>query len=204
LAVKRIFPTLQGEGPYAGQPAVFVRLGGCNLACAFCDTDFEDFSALGLDEIIGEVKRLAEGVRRLVVMTGGEPLRQNIAPLCEALLAKGFKVQIETNGTLWRELPQAVEIVCSPKNTGGGYAPLREDVLPRVNAFKFIISKNDSKYDHVAEVGQSRYGTPVYVQPMDEYDDTRNAENLAHALTLAQTQGYRLSLQLHKILGIES
>ncbi|MDE3061294.1 MAG: 7-carboxy-7-deazaguanine synthase QueE, partial [Pseudomonadota bacterium] len=133
LAVKRIFPTLQGEGPYAGHPAVFVRLGGCNLACAFCDTDFEGFATLAVNEIIGEVKRLAEGARRLVVITGGEPLRQNIVPLCEALLTEGFKVQIETNGTLARPLPENVEIVCSPKNAGNGYFPVREDLLARVD-----------------------------------------------------------------------
>jgi 7-carboxy-7-deazaguanine synthase len=202
LEVKSIFSTLQGEGPYVGWPSVFVRLGGCNLACSFCDTNFEDYSALKLDDIVGEVKKLGVG-RSLVVITGGEPFRQNIAPLCEALLAEGFKVQIETNGTLWRELPDAVDIICSPKNTSGKYVPVREDLLPRVSAFKFIISAADKKYNHVGNVGQEKYKTPVYVQPMDEYDDLRNAANMALALKLAREQGYRLSLQMHKILGIE-
>lgn len=185
-----------------------MRLGGCNLACHFCDTEFESFSARALPDILTEVKQLAldeqgRRVRHLVVITGGEPLRQNIAPLCEALLAGGFRVQLETNGTLYRQLPEAVAIVCSPKNTGGGYFPLREDLLPRVQALKFIISRHDPKYDHVGEVGQAKYATPVYVQPMDEYDAQRNAENLAHAASLATRHGYILSLQTHKILGIE-
>src|SRR4051812_4694104 len=82
LGVKSIFPTLQGEGPYTGHPAVFVRLGGCNLACSFCDTDFEGFSTLGVTGIVEQVTKLAvneagERVRHLVVITGGEPLRQN-------------------------------------------------------------------------------------------------------------------------------
>ncbi len=207
LEVKRLFPTLQGEGPYAGHPAVFVRLGGCNLACAFCDTEFEDFSPMPLDDIVAQVESLAaEGgrrVRNLAVISGGEPLRQNIAPLCERLLAAGFRVQIETNGTLFRPLPDRVDIVCSPKNTGGGYVPLRGDLLERVQALKFIISRHNPMYDHVGEVGQERYGTPVYVQPMDEYDEQRNAENLVLAKELAQRHGYRLSLQLHKLLEIE-
>jgi organic radical activating enzyme len=203
LEIKSIFATLQGEGPYAGWPAVFVRLGGCNLACAFCDTDFEGYASQPLEAIVAQVKKLAEGKRQLVVITGGEPLRQNIAPLCEALLAGGFKVQIETNGTLFRPLPEAVDIICSPKNTGQGYFPIRADLLPRIQAFKFIISKHDALYDHVAEIGQSTYPIPVYVQPMDEYDEARNAQNRAHALALAQTHGYRLSLQTHKLLGIE-
>jgi len=227
LEVKHIFPTLQGEGPYAGHPAVFVRLGGCNLACSFCDTDFEGYEPMPVTGIVENVKRLAcplptplpctgegrggaadegEGskrLRELVVITGGEPLRQNIAPLCEALSADGFKVQIETNGTLWRPLPDGVDIVCSPKNTGGGYFPIREDLLPRVQALKFIISRHDPLYNHVGEVGQEKYHTPVYLQPMDEYDPKRNADNLEYATELAMRDGYRLSLQLHKLLGIE-
>lgn len=203
LEVKHIFPTLQGEGPYVGVPSVFIRLGGCNLACTFCDTNFEDYQTMALPAIIEKVKELSAGVRNLIVITGGEPFRQNIVPLCERLLADGFKIQIETNGTLWRDLPEKVDIVCSPKNTGKGYFPVRPDLLARVNAFKFIISKHDAHYNHVADVGQGQYNTPVYVQPMDEYDDTRNAENLALALQLATEHGYRLSLQTHKMLGIE-
>jgi 7-carboxy-7-deazaguanine synthase len=208
LEVKSVFATLQGEGPYTGWPSVFVRLGGCNLACTFCDTDFEDYKSVALASLIEEVKQKSldeagKRIRPLVVITGGEPLRQNIAPLCEALLAESFKVQIETNGTLYRALPEGVDIICSPKNTGGGYFPVREDLLPRVNAFKFIISSRDENYNHVGEAGQKTFGTPVYVQPMDEYDDARNAENLALALRLATEHGYRLSLQTHKILGIE-
>lgn len=202
LEVKGIFATLQGEGPYAGQPAVFVRLGGCNLACAFCDTDFEGFSAMPLADIVRQVQVLAGDSCRLVVITGGEPLRQNIAPLCEQLLAASFQVQIETNGTLWRELPEEVEIVCSPKNTNGGYHRLREDLLPRVNALKFIVSKHNAQYSDIGDVGQGTYPIPVYVQPMDEYDEVRNAANAAYATLLAQKHGYRLSLQLHKTLGI--
>jgi len=208
LEVKTIFPTLQGEGPFTGHPAVFVRLGGCNLACTFCDTDFEGFAAIPVGGIIERVEELAKNetgqrVRQLIVITGGEPLRQNIAPLCEALLTAGFKVQIETNGTLFRPLPDNIDIICSPKNTGGGYFPIRGDLLPRLSALKFIISRFDEKYNRVGDVGQGAYPIPVYVQPMDEYDAKRNAENLSYAAELAQRHGYRLSLQTHKILGIE-
>lgn len=208
LEVKRLFATLQGEGPFTGHPSVFIRLGGCNLACTFCDTQFEDFKPRALENIMAEARALAadeagKRVRHLVVITGGEPLRQNIVPLCKALIADGFKVQIETNGTLYWPLPDEVAIVCSPKNTSGTYAPIREDLLSRLQALKFLISKHDGKYSHVGEVGQSRYGTPVYVQPMDEYDPARNAANLAYATEIAMRHGYRLSLQTHKILGIE-
>jgi 7-carboxy-7-deazaguanine synthase len=207
LDVQEIFATLQGEGPYVGWPSVFLRLGGCNLACDFCDTEFESFSARRLDDILSDIRMLANNetgarVRRLVVITGGEPLRQNLAPLCEALLQEGFKVQIETNGTLFQALPEAVEIICSPKISGGKYHTLHPDLLTRITALKFIVRATVGDYHAVAEVGQLERNIPVYVQPMDEYDEARNQANRAHALHLAQTKGYRLSLQTHKLLEI--
>jgi organic radical activating enzyme len=294
LSVVNIFPTLQGEGPFVGHPAVFVRLGGCNLACSFCDTEFEAYQDMALEDIIAKVERLSlfatptsshapslrgasapkqsifteekkmdwlahaslrvgqdlamtecgaeektrsvvpppiggrlgggrqlalteqvqpppqpspdgggRRVRNLVVVTGGEPFRQNIVPLCERLIAAGFMVQIETNGTLWRELPPEVHIICSPKVSNGSYHPLRPDLLARASALKFIVSADHAEYHDVAEVGQTAHRIPVYVQPMDEYNDEKNAANRAHASQLAQREGYRLTLQLHKILGIE-
>ncbi len=203
LQVVEVFATLQGEGPFTGHPAVFVRLGGCNLACDFCDTEFEDFKPEALSELVNRIEQtsIEEGkhVRDLVVITGGEPLRQNIAPLCEKLLRVGLRVQIETNGTLWRELPEEVNVVCSPK---APYHALRPDLLARTNALKFIISADDAAYSDVADVGQTQFNIPVYVQPMDVYDPIKNAANVKRASQLAQTHGYRLSLQTHKILGI--
>lgn len=200
LEVKNIFPTLQGEGLYAGVPSVFVRLGGCNLACVFCDTEFEDAPIIPITDIMTQVKELAGSVIKLVVITGGEPFRQNIAPFCEALIAAGLSVQIETNGTLYRELPKEVDIVCSPKNTGLGYAPIRGDLLARISALKYIISAGDPAYNHVPETAEN---IPIFVQPMDEGDLAKNSANRKLALELAMQHGYRLSLQLHKILNIE-
>ena len=208
LDVVSVFPTFQGEGPHIGVGAVFVRLGGCNLACTFCDTEFDEFQSQKCEDILKTVLKLSlnekgERVRCLVVITGGEPLRQNIAPLCAALLDLHFSVQIETNGTLWRPLPDAVDIVCSPKNTGSGYKPLRADLLERVTAIKFIISATMPGYTDVAEVGQSAYKLPVYLQPMDEYDPEKNAANYRRALELAEIrQNCLIGVQLHKIYNI--
>jgi 7-carboxy-7-deazaguanine synthase len=207
LQVQSIFPTFQGEGPFSGYPAVFVRLGGCNLACKFCDTEFESFQALPLEDILNQVENLASNdnkrSRELVVITGGEPFRQPIDLLCSQLISKGFSVQIETNGTLFRPIDPAVHIVCSPKNTGLGYKPIREDLARRVMAYKFIISKNNPLYDHVPEIGQTLYETPVYLQPMDEYDQDKNLNNMQHAIYLANKIGARITLQMHKYLRIE-
>lgn len=201
LDVQNIFATLQGEGPLAGVPAIFIRLGGCNLACDFCDTEFESYTSMSLEEVMAAVRVLPH--TPLAVITGGEPFRQNIAPLCDALLAEGMEVQIETNGTLWRELDARVQVVCSPKISSGSYHPLREDLLARANAIKFIVSASHPQYGDVADVGQAKYGIPVYIQPMDERDEAKNLANRELAVRLAMRDGARLCLQLHKILEIE-
>lgn len=201
LEVQNIFPTLQGEGLYAGYSSVFIRLGGCNLACSFCDTEFESYHSMTLESMMSEVMRLADGREPLIVITGGEPMRQPLAPLCEALLAEGFTVQIETNGTLYQPLDARVDIVCSPKAGVQGYGQLRPDILQQLSALKFVISERDARYNHVPDIGQGD-ALPVYVQPMDEYDEVQNARNLTYTAALAQREHYRLSLQLHKIIGI--
>ncbi len=200
LDVVEIFPTLQGEGPYVGMPSVFIRLGGCNLACHFCDTEFEAFAPMSRNDICAEIEKHTSCP--LVVITGGEPMRQAIGPLCEDILAMNKIVQIETNGTLWRDIPADVDIVCSPKASNGRYHSLRPDVLARAGALKFIVSSRDKTYKTIPDLGQSAENVPVYLQPMDEQDETQNHKNREYAVSLCMQYGYRLSLQTHKILGI--
>lgn len=205
LDVKEIFYTIQGEGPYAGIPAIFIRLGGCNLACKFCDTEFENYDQYRVEKIIQNIESLKNSeaaAAKLIVITGGEPLRQSINDLCIKLLDMNFLVQIETNGTIFRDLDKRVKIICSPKNNGKGYFPIRSDLLERVSAFKFLLSKNNQYYKEVPDVGQYKYNTEIFVQPMDEYDDLKNKNNLEYAIYYAMRHGYRLSLQLHKIMGV--
>lgn len=205
LLVKSIFLTLQGEGPFAGRPSVFVRLGGCNLQCSFCDTEFEEFEEISIATILAEIDALRGNIpgRMLVVITGGEPLRQEIRPFCEHLLAKGYDVQLETNGTLYRPLPREVSVVCSPKPGKNGYAMLREDLAGHIIAVKFLVSTHLSGYQDIAEIGQTRWHLPVYIQPIDEQDLTQNKLNIELAMNLAYKYNSRMSLQLHKLLGIE-
>lgn len=208
LFVKNIFKTLQAEGPYFGTPAIFIRLGGCNLACSFCDTEFENYSEKPLEEVILEVQNLSKNSNDkqsvfLVVITGGEPLRQPIYKLCDRLLQLNYKVQIETNGILYQELPDAIDIVCSPKITNSKYHNIRQDLLPKITAFKYIISANLPGYDKVLDLGQSLYDIPVFIQAMDEYDEKLNIANKKLAVAIALENNYRLSYQIHKELDIE-
>lgn len=207
LFVQEIFATFQGECYYAGVPSVFIRLGGCNLTCSFCDTEFEDFEKKTVEDIISQADKLSKNsigkrVRHLIVLTGGEPFRQPINLLCTKLLDQGFIIQIESNGTIFREIPEEVEIVCSPKNPNNNTPKLRDDILQRCNALKFIISASELGYSDVWDVGVDTYDIPIYLQPMDEHDEVKNKANLELVKTLAFENGYNISLQTHKIMEV--
>ncbi len=205
LAIKEIFATIQGEGPFAGEPSVFVRLGGCNLQCKFCDTDFDNSQEMSLDLLLTTINQLSlnEGkrVRKLIVITGGEPFLQPIENLCDQLIKAKYKVQIETNGTIYREINPEVFIICSPKAGITGYSIIRNDILDRVSALKFIISKFDNNYNFVPEYKEYEE-KEIYIQPMDELCENKNKENLNYCIDLSLKKGYKLSLQLHKIIGV--
>ncbi|HJK86276.1 MAG TPA: 7-carboxy-7-deazaguanine synthase QueE [Candidatus Megaira endosymbiont of Nemacystus decipiens] len=208
LYVKKIFKTLQGEGPNVGTPAIFVRLGGCNLACSFCDTEFEDYNEIAIIDIIEQVSRLSlnnlgQKSVHLIVITGGEPFRQELMPFCKALIQNNFKVQIETNGTLYRKIPNEVEVVCSPKVVNEKYLSIREELIPHISALKFLISTSIKTYSTVPELGQTRFGIDVFVQAMDQYDEVLNKKNKDLTIDIALNNGYRLSYQIHKELKIE-
>lgn len=212
LSVVEIFKTIQGEGPNVGKPAVFIRLGGCNLQCPHCDTDYTSNShKMYWVNIINIVMMLAKPPH-LIVITGGEPFRQNITNLANKLLYRGFSVQIETNGTLppSPQLHRGVEIICSPK-TGS----INKHIAERMNGLKYVIdAKNVSPDDGlptlalnhtlkgvVARPPEGYYG-PVYILPADEQDDEINHKNLLAAIDCVHQTGHTLQLQLHKIIGL--
>ena len=97
MLINEIFYSLQGEGRYTGTPAVFVRFSGCNMQCAFCDTQHERHSVMTEEDIVSEVCTYPA---HHVVLTGGEPLLQLTSTLVDSLHRHGMTVQIETNGTL--------------------------------------------------------------------------------------------------------
>lgn len=224
LVVHSIFHTIQGEGPFTGHRATFVRLADCNLQCPNCDTDYtssrREMSPL---EIIEEI--YCEGVTpALVVITGGEPFRQDITELCYRLLRNGFHVQVETNGTL--PLPtekfeslctiqthrrDSVFIVCSPKTNR-----LNHTVIPYIGAYKYVIRDGDDYGDGLpcnvldsSSVGSAvarppkGYGGPIYIQPEDEHDEERNKRNLRAAVESCMKYGHILQIQIHKLIGVE-
>lgn len=198
LDIVEIFPTIQGEGPLSGIPAIFIRLGGCNLKCKFCDTEFDNYRTLSLSQIIAQISETKVPKTKLIVITGGEPLRQPIKKLCNLLIENGYMVQVETNGTILRKLPEQVTIVCSPKIVNNSYN-ITNELMEYADCFKFLV-ESKGKYSIVPK---RDFTKPVFIQPIDSYNKKTNEENMAYATDLALRNNYRLSLQIHKILNIK-
>lgn len=223
LEIHSIFKTIQGEGPFAGTPAVFIRLAGCNLQCPGCDTDYTSKRVrLEPQRIVERVKELAGAAIRLVVITGGEPFRQNIQSLFKELFERyDFYVQIETNGTLHPGLYSysfntferlGVYIVCSPKTT-----KIHPNIRKHACAFKYVINadyvdKNDGLptlalghpvLGKVARMTDARLTRLLYVQPFDSGDVLENKRHLQAAIDSCMKFGHILQLQIHKIIGLE-
>lgn len=229
LQVISVFRTIQGEGPLAGEPAIFVRLAGCNLRCHFCDTEFTEGARLReIEALVSEVSFLAgEGIG-LVVITGGEPLAQPITDFVAALVKADFFVQIETAGTIWQKgLERFIDsdsltLVCSPKT------PLVHPMIAKTcEHFKYIVRAGELDKDGFPSMSTQELDKPaqlwrppkdridegkvtIWLQPCDEYSSSseehdfaklkRNIETCAAA---AMQHGYRVSFQLHKVLGVE-
>ncbi|MEO7240251.1 MAG: 7-carboxy-7-deazaguanine synthase [Sphingomicrobium sp.] len=206
-AVKEAFLTLQGEGVQAGSRAVFLRFAGCNLwsgreadraeaACNFCDTDFVGTDGEGGGRFV-DAEVLADHVAqlwgagedsRLVVVTGGEPMLQLDAGLLDALHARGFRVAMESNGTL-PALP-GIDWLCISPKAGTEVVQRSGDELKLVWPQAGIdpAELEPWRFDH------------FLVQPMD-CADAREAIDAAIALALARPR-WRLTLQAHKLVGL--
>lgn len=199
LFVHSLFYTIQGEGPFSGRPAIFLRLQGCNLKCKFCDTEFDSGKSQDIESIFQNILAIAPQ-SKLVVITGGEPLRQNITPLIELLIDHDYTVQIETNGTIKRDLPKGSFVVCCPKSFVEGKYKIRKDI--QIDALKFLISTNIPKYSQLPANIENYKHIPIFIQPMDEYDDIKNRNNMKLAISIAMDYGYPISLQQHKYMDI--
>ncbi len=200
--VKEIFgPTLQGEGAHAGRPCVFLRLAVCNLACSWCDTDFDAEGARRLDasQIAEELSAMDRHESRMVVVTGGEPTLQFDAPLADALRGAGFAIHMEANGTRAPAAPvDWLTVSPKPQFHEGRFSLAPQDGLAP-DEVKVVV--DDTVDENTLAGYERRYRCDArYIQPCmdDRYD-----RHLARAIELAQRRpSWRLSLQLHKIVGL--
>ena len=195
LPLMEAFYTVQGEGTYNGQAAYFIRLGGCDVGCVWCDVkdswDADKWPLTNIDSIVDEAYKYQS---RLAVITGGEPFMYDLHGLTKKLLQKGFYVNVETSGA--HPFSGTVDWVClSPKKFK---APLA-DWYKRADELKVVIyNKSDFKWaeEHAAQVGpdcklllQPEWGKQEEVMPLIvEY--------------VKQHPQWAISLQTHKYLNI--
>ena len=193
--VNEIFHSLQGEGYNTGTASVFIRLSGCNLHCAFCDTQHEQGTMMSLPEIVEQVMQYPKAP--LIVLTGGEPLLWIDEDFVAGLKAMtGKTIAIETNGT--RPLPHGIDwVTLSPKAGIGnsGDAPV---VLTRCDELKVVYLGQDlTQYDSIT-------ATHHYLQPCWTADPEKRKHNLQVTVqAVMEHPQWRLSLQTHRILGIK-
>jgi 7-carboxy-7-deazaguanine synthase len=206
--IKEIFYTLQGEGANAGTPAVFCRFSGCNLwsgreadrataHCKFCDTDF-----VGTDGTLGgkysSAAELAQQImsqwpvidvaHRFVVFTGGEPLLQIDEALIQAMHASGFRIAVETNGTL--KAPAGIDWICVSPKAGTDWVQREGHELKVVwpQAGLNLETLSQAKFDN------------KFLQPMD---NVLQAENMQDCIAACLANPiWRLSVQTHKVIGV--
>lgn len=235
LKVHSIFATIQGEGPFAGAPAVFVRLAGCNLQCPLCDTEYTGGKVMSPAAVVKEVTELSPAPdvlpyghaylpyrRPLVVITGGEPFRQDISRLARLLIRTEYTIQVETNGAapMPEQLVPSIgrtehfTVVVSPK------APKVHPSIRYVSAYKYVIGADDELADDnlpVEALGlrlpkglkiarpPDAYNGRIFIHPADHGHPEMNARALHRVTELvlkSPDPRWRLGTQLHKVIGV--
>ena len=202
LKITEIFPSIAGEGLRSGEPTIFIRLTGCNLRCAFCDTKYswqggKSYSVDKVIETVGQIRKRFPA--DWVCLTGGEPLLQDVEPLVKKLKKECYKIHIETNGTVYH--PFRVDwLTLSPKPETYGFAP---EFSAKANEVKLVVSK-----ELTLEVIQNLRGkipvkTPILLQPQSnrKWSIDMGMKLLKQTLNLG-LKNIRVSVQLHKCIGV--
>jgi 7-carboxy-7-deazaguanine synthase len=218
--INELFETIQGEGSFTGQPSIFIRLQGCPVGCSWCDTkhtweielsdevsqntmlakaqETPQWAAMTVDQVLALVKEKGFQAKHIVI-TGGEPCMVDLTSLCEAFERQEYSTQVETSGTFDIRVSDKCWVTVSPKiNMRGGYAILNSAMI-RANEIKHPVATEH----HVSELKEllaehNIKSTPIYLQPISQKP---RATELAIATCIANN--WRLSVQVHKYLGIE-
>lgn len=213
-----IYKSVQGESSFAGRPCIFVRLAGCNLRCAWCDSEytFTGGYKLSQDQVVAEVAKLAPV--KLVEFTGGEPMLQEreLVPLMEHLLAGGCELMIETSGErplerVPRAVHKIVDVKCPASGEGGSFRMENLASLTERDEVKFVIAnRGDYEFarEFIREHGlETKVGgvllSPAFSKTPAPQRTTENALLDPRELVewmLADGLHARLSLQIHKYI----
>jgi 7-carboxy-7-deazaguanine synthase len=223
MVITEIFKSIQGEGTSAGLPCIFVRLTGCNLRCAWCDTAyaFHGGKKMSVEEVLDRVDELAGRNERLpgsqaciplVELTGGEPLLQEeIYPLAEKLIATRYAVMIETSGErfigkLPREVVKIVDVKCPDSGEAETFEMRNLEALSVNDEVKFVLSsRRDYEFarDFMLQHGLARrvkqiLFSPVFEDPQGKWPGLE--PRLLVEWILADGLPVRLGMQLHKFI----
>ena len=194
--IVEIFHSVQGEGYHTGTPSIFIRFGGCNLQCSWCDTDFSKWDRMSITEIMAVLEKWPT---RRIIYTGGEPAMQKLSPLSDELHSKGYNIAIETNGTI--ELKEGlVDWICvSPKDMLYPEFSIKQR---KGDELKVVYTGQDlTMYDNLKKGFDN-----LFLQPC--YDESKNAGTNGKTFhntfdRVMQNPGWNLSLQTHKWMGVE-
>lgn len=192
--IVEIFHSVQGEGFHAGIPHVFVRFGNCNLRCEWCDTDFLTFEEMEVNDIVEEV--LSFGCDR-VIFTGGEPAMQDLSTIGMELKKHNISLSIETNGTIM--VDPIIDWICvSPKDQMYPNVSIKQVVGDEL---KVVYCGQDlSMYDSLKSGFNHHFIQPCYMEEESVEENGRSFQ-LAEKI-VKENEGWRLSLQTHKWMGV--
>jgi organic radical activating enzyme len=195
LPVMEEFYSLQGEGMHTGKPAYFLRVGGCDVGCHFCDVkeswNADRWDPIAVDDVL---QRIFSCPSKAVVVTGGEPLLYNMDYLCKEVHRAGGKLYLETSGS--EPLSGLWDWIClSPKKN----APPRPELLQAANELKVIISAEEDFQWAEEQACQVQQSCQLYLQP--EWSQVNNMMQKMVDWLLLHPQ-WSMSLQSHKYMRI--
>jgi len=215
LPVNELFETVQGEATFTGMPSTFVRLQGCDVGCPWCDTKYtwavDPAHAATLADIVSKVDpspafasvtvdqlmmTLMPSRSRHLVLTGGEPCVYDLTELSGRMIAEGWTVQVETSGTEPIRIDPRAWVTVSPKIDMPGGKTFRPDAWQRANEIKMPVGKHADVLlliDMIAELGPAL----VWLQPL-----SMSPKATALCMDAARRNGWRISVQTHKFLGV--
>ncbi len=202
LKIIEIFSSIQGEGLRQGEPTLFIRFAGCNLKCSFCDTQYawKEGHPYSVAQVLDETKKkIQDHPARWICLTGGEPLLQDVSELTKKLKQEGYRIQVETNGTLYRALPVDWYSV-SPKPMD--YS-CRAEYREKANEVKIVVTRELVLESILRLRKMFPEKIPLLLQPQSnrKWSQKLGVRLLEQSLK-AGVQNIRLSVQLHKILGL--
>jgi 7-carboxy-7-deazaguanine synthase len=206
LKINEIFWSFQGEGLRVGVPSIFLRFAGCSIQCPYCDTkdswESDASTSMSIEEILSKIEVYKKKYpQSQVVMTGGEPLEQDLSEITAALKKKNHFLSIETNGLHFQDLPVEWWTV-SPKDVTDYF--IHQDVLKKTNEIKLVVNKNLTMDVIKRTRSLVPISVPIFLQPeANDKDRYINTFSLFRQCQEENLENTRCGIQLHKVYNVK-